>query len=99
MALLTLIRIGGSQDGAVLSLHLFNVLCNLVDVPSDFFHLEKQERLEVSRTPAVSPVKPLPVTTQGWLEIAELLLDHSSWHLTLLDLTKGPLNPAPSFTQ
>lgn len=38
-AVLTLIRVGGSQDGTVLFLHLFHILGQFLDAASDLFHL------------------------------------------------------------
>lgn len=36
---LTLIRVGGCEDGAVLFLHLLHVLRQFLDAASDLFHL------------------------------------------------------------
>lgn len=36
---LTLVRVGGGQDGAVFPLHLLHVFGNLVDKAADLFHL------------------------------------------------------------
>lgn len=38
-AALTLIRVGGSEDGTVLFLHLLHVLRQFLDAASDLFHL------------------------------------------------------------
>lgn len=38
-ATLTLIRVGGSKDGAVLFLHLLHILRQFLDAAPDLFHL------------------------------------------------------------
>lgn len=41
---LTLVRVGGGQDGAVFPLHLLHVFSNLVNKAPDLFHLGTQVR-------------------------------------------------------
>lgn len=41
-AALTLIRVGGSQDGAVLFFHLLHILRQLLNAAPDLFHLGRQ---------------------------------------------------------
>lgn len=52
---LTLVRIGRSQDGAVLPLHLLHFLCQRLDEAPDLFHLlgrqERQSQSTLDRLP------------------------------------------------
>lgn len=54
-AALTLIRVGGSKDGAVLFLHLLHILRQFLDAASDLFHLG-QETSDTSPRESGQPV-------------------------------------------
>lgn len=48
-AALTLIRVGGSKNGAVLFFHLLHILRQFLDAASDLFHLEQEISNTLSR--------------------------------------------------
>lgn len=61
-AALTLIRVGGGENGAVLLFHLLHILRQLLDAASDLFHLRQEisdtsSRLEGQTRPSQCSVK------------------------------------------
>lgn len=61
-AALTLIRVGGGEDGAVLFLHLLHIFRQFLDAASDLFHLGQEisdtsSRLEGQMRPSQCSVK------------------------------------------